>query len=146
VKPSLLELEVTESAFMEDIDHTVKTLNELHALGIELAIDDFGTGYSSLSYLRQFPIDRLKIDQSFIRNALTDANDASITSTIVTLGHALNLSVIAEGVETIEHQRFLIDQGCDEVQGYRYSRPVPAEEFTQFVEAYTGTLEYFEQS
>ncbi|MBL4589013.1 MAG: EAL domain-containing protein [Alphaproteobacteria bacterium] len=111
VEPHLLELEVTESAFMDDIDHTVKVLDELHALGVELAIDDFGTGYSSLAYLRQFPIDRLKIDQSFIRDALTSADDAAITSTIITLGHSLNLKVIAEGVETIEHQKFLMEQG-----------------------------------
>ena len=130
---------------MEDIDHTIKILKELHALGVELAIDDFGTGYSSLSYLRQFPIDRLKIDQSFIRNALTDSDDASITSTIVTLGHALNLKVIAEGVETIEHQKFLIEQGCDEVQGFRYSRPVPEEDFVKFVKAYSGSLDYFDK-
>lgn len=144
IKPELVELEVTESAFMEDINHTIKILKELHALGVELAIDDFGTGYSSLSYLRQFPIDRLKIDQSFIRNALTDSDDASITSTIVTLGHALNLKVIAEGVETVEHQKFLIEQGCDEVQGFRYSRAIPDDDFVEFVEAYSGKLDYFE--
>ncbi len=144
VLPHLVELEVTESAFMEDIEHTVETLKKLHQLGVELAIDDFGTGYSSLSYLRQFPIDRLKIDQSFIRNALTDSNDASITSTIVTLGHALNLKVIAEGVETLEHQKFLVEQGCDEVQGFRYSRPVPEADFIKFIDTYTGELDYFQ--
>ncbi|MCB9964855.1 MAG: EAL domain-containing protein [Rhodospirillales bacterium] len=141
--PHLLELEVTESAFMEDIEHTVTTLKELHALGIELAIDDFGTGYSSLSYLRQFPIDRLKIDQSFIRNALNDANDASITKTIITLGRALNLKVIAEGVETKEHEDFLRFEGCDEVQGFRYSKPVPYNEFLAFIKKYQGSLSEF---
>ncbi len=144
IQPHLLELEVTESAFMDDIDHTVKILKELHALGVELAIDDFGTGYSSLSYLRRFPIDRLKIDQSFIRNALIDDNDASIASTIITLGHALNLKVIAEGVETFEHQKFLMDQGCDEVQGFRYSRAVPDNEFIKFIENYSGSFDHFE--
>jgi EAL domain-containing protein (putative c-di-GMP-specific phosphodiesterase class I) len=144
IKPELVELEVTESAFMEDINHTIKILKELHALGVELAIDDFGTGYSSLSYLRQFPIDRLKIDQSFIRNALTDNDDASITRTIITLGHALNLKVIAEGVETVEHQKFLVEQGCDEVQGFRYSRAIPDDDFVEFIEAYSGKLDYFE--
>ncbi len=141
--PNRLELEVTESVFMEDMTHTIQTLQELHALGIELAIDDFGTGYSSLSYLRQFPIDRLKIDQSFIRNALNNQDDASIARTIVALGHALNLKVIAEGVETKDHESFLIAQGCDEVQGYRYSRPVPNEQFIEFALKYNGKLESF---
>jgi diguanylate cyclase (GGDEF)-like protein len=140
-----LELEVTESVFMEDMTHTIQTLQSLHALGIELAIDDFGTGYSSLSYLRQFPIDRLKIDQSFIRNALNNQDDASIARTIVALGHALNLKVIAEGVETKDHEAFLIAQGCDEVQGYRYSRPVPNEKFIEFALKYDGKLESFDK-
>ena len=140
-----LELEVTESVFMDDIQHTIQTLQNLHAIGVELAIDDFGTGYSSLSYLRQFPIDRLKIDQSFIRNALNDPDDASIARTIIALGRALNLNVIAEGVETLEHEKFLIKEGCDEVQGFRYCRPVPAEDFLKFVETYTGDLKFFQK-
>lgn len=143
VAPHLLELEVTESAFMDDIQHTVQTLKELHALGVELAIDDFGTGYSSLSYLRQFPIDRLKIDQSFIRNALTNNDDRAIAKTIIGLGRSLGLKVIAEGVETSDHEAFLLSEGCDEVQGYRYSRPIPADKFNEFVNAYTGSLSYF---
>jgi len=113
-------------------------------LGIELAIDDFGTGYSSLSYLSQFPIDRLKIDQSFIRNALDDKENAAIARTIISLGHSLNLSVIAEGVETKEHEQFLLDYDCDEVQGYRYSRPVPVDDFVEFVKNYNGDLDSFE--
>ncbi|MCC7305327.1 MAG: EAL domain-containing protein [Alphaproteobacteria bacterium] len=140
-----LELEVTESVFMEDIEHTIKTLQHLHALGVELAIDDFGTGYSSLSYLRQFPIDRLKIDQSFIRNALNNQDDASIAKTIVALGHSLNLKVIAEGVETKEHEKFLLKHGCDEVQGYRYSKPVPNEKFIEFALKYDGDLASFDK-
>ena len=135
-----VELEVTESVFMDDISHTIQTLQNLHAIGVELAIDDFGTGYSSLSYLRQFPIDRLKIDQSFIRNALNDPDDASIARTIIALGRALNLKVIAEGVETIEHEEFLQKEGCDEVQGFRYSRPVPADDFLKFFKAYKDDL------
>ena len=146
ITPQLLELEVTESAFMEDIQQTIKTLKELHALGIELAIDDFGTGYSSLSYLRQFPIDRLKIDQSFIRNALNNSDDAAIAKTIIALGRSLNLKIIAEGVETIEHEHFLVSEGCDEVQGYRYSRPVPAHKFVEFIGRYDGTLAFFNQA
>ncbi len=138
-----LELEVTESVFMDDIHHTVQILQQLHALGVELAIDDFGTGYSSLSYLRQFPIDRLKIDQSFIRNALNNPDDASIAKTIVRLGHSLNLRVIAEGVETKDHELFMIEEGCDEVQGFRYSRPIPNDAFVQFLSEYSGDLSSF---
>ncbi len=142
--PKMLELEVTESVFMDDIQSTVQILKSLHSLGIELAIDDFGTGYSSLSYLSQFPIDRLKIDQSFIRNALDDKENAAIARTIISLGHSLNLSVIAEGVETKEHEQFLLDYDCDEVQGYRYSRPVPVDDFVEFVKNYNGDLDSFE--
>lgn len=145
LKPSNLELEVTESVFMDDMNHTIETLQRLHALGIELAIDDFGTGYSSLSYLRQFPIDRLKIDQSFIRNALNNNDDAAIARTIVRLGHSLNLKVIAEGVETKEHEAFLLEEKCDEVQGFRYSRPVPIEDFNKFVSDYNGNLNVFDK-
>lgn len=141
-----LELEVTESVFMDDISHTIQTLKNLHELGVELAIDDFGTGYSSLSYLRQFPIDRLKIDQSFIRNALNEADDAAIASTIVTLGHSLNLKVIAEGVESKEHEAFLIAEGCDEVQGFRYSKAIPHDEFVEFCQTYDGDLNGFNKS
>jgi EAL domain-containing protein (putative c-di-GMP-specific phosphodiesterase class I) len=118
-------------------------LKELHSLGLELAIDDFGTGYSSLSYLRQFPIDRLKIDQSFIRNALNNPDDAAIARTIIALGHSLSLNVIAEGVETKEHEDFLVNEGCDEVQGFRYSRPVPHEELIDFVKSYNGKISSF---
>ncbi len=143
LNPRQLELEVTESIFMDDMDGTIQTLKELNELGVELAIDDFGTGYSSLSYLRLFPIDRLKIDQAFIRNALNNADDAAITRTIIALGHALNLQVIAEGVETLEHEEFLIKEGCDEVQGYRYSKPVPAEDFVKFAKNYNGDIDSF---
>jgi len=146
VNPHKVELEVTESVFMDDIEHTIQTLQNLHAIGVELAIDDFGTGYSSLSYLRQFPIDRLKIDQSFIRNALNDQDDAAIARTIIALGRALNLKVIAEGVETKEHEKFLLNEGCDEVQGYRYCRPVPANDFIDFAKDYNGKLSSFDKS
>ncbi|MCK6417607.1 MAG: EAL domain-containing protein [Alphaproteobacteria bacterium] len=141
----MLELEVTESVFMADINHTIQTLQNLHALGVELAIDDFGTGYSSLSYLRQFPIDRLKIDQSFIRNALNNQDDAAIARTIVRLAHSLSLKVIAEGVETREHELFLLEEGCDEVQGYRYSKPLPVADFVKFTTSYDGTLDSFDR-
>lgn len=141
INPHLVELEVTESVFMDDIKHTVHVLDVLHSMGVELAIDDFGTGYSSLSYLRQFPIDRLKIDQSFIRNALENPDDAAITRTIIKLGHSLNLKVIAEGVETKDHEKFLIEQECDEVQGFKYSRPLPEDKFLEFINNYNGNLD-----
>lgn len=144
LEPKRLELEVTESVFMDDIHQTIKTLQELHELGVELAIDDFGTGYSSLSYLRQFPIDRLKIDQSFIRNALNNPDDAAIARTIVRLGHSLNLNVIAEGVETKEHEDFLLSEECDEVQGFRYSKAIPANDFEAFLASYNGKLSSFD--
>ncbi|HYD18233.1 MAG TPA: EAL domain-containing protein [Patescibacteria group bacterium] len=131
--PKLLELEVTESVFMENMQMTIDILNQLHRLGVELAVDDFGTGYSSLSYLRQFPIDRLKIDQSFIRNALVNPDDRMITKTIINLGHSLNLKVIAEGVETNDHENFLKEEGCDEVQGFKYTKPLPVDKFRDYV-------------
>lgn len=145
LKPHNLELEVTESVFMDDIDITIQTLQQLHELGVELAIDDFGTGYSSLSYLRQFPIDRLKIDQSFIRNALNNSDDAAIARTIVRLGHSLNLKVIAEGVETKEHEAFLREEKCDEVQGWRYSKAIPVEDFNKFIISYKGNMSVFDK-
>ncbi len=131
--PKYLELEVTESVFMENMATTIDILQQLHRQGVELAVDDFGTGYSSLSYLRQFPIDRLKIDQSFIRNALVNPDDRMITKTIINLGHSLNLKVIAEGVETNEHENFLKEEGCDEVQGFKYTKPINAEKLEAYI-------------
>ena len=139
--PKFLELEVTESVFMDDVHFTIGILEELHALGCELAVDDFGTGYSSLSYLRQFPIDRLKIDQSFIRDALVNTDDQAITRTIINLGHSLGLKVIAEGVETTEHEAFLQKEGCDEVQGFKYTKPIPARDLQAFSRHYKNDLE-----
>jgi EAL domain-containing protein (putative c-di-GMP-specific phosphodiesterase class I) len=138
--PKWLELEVTESVFMENMNMAIEILNQLHRLGVELAIDDFGTGYSSLSYLRQFPIDRLKIDQSFIRNALNNNDDRAIAKTIISLAHSLGLKVIAEGVETGDHEDFLRQENCDEVQGYKYTRPLPVDLLQEFVVAYNRNL------
>jgi EAL domain-containing protein (putative c-di-GMP-specific phosphodiesterase class I) len=122
--PAHLELEITESLVMRDVDAVVERLKELKALGLQLAIDDFGTGYSSLSYLRRFPIDRLKIDQSFTREVTSSADGAAIARAVIQLGHALDLRVIAEGVETEGQLHFLRENGCDEMQGYVYSRPL----------------------
>ena len=124
----LFALELTESILIDDINETLNILNAMRELGITLAIDDFGTGYSSLSYLKQFPIDILKIDQSFIRDITTDASDKAIVSAIIAMAQQLDIDVLAEGVETVEHQAFLQGQGCDYVQGYLYCKPIPADE------------------
>ena len=123
-----LELELTESLLMEDPETARATLLKLKGLGVKIAIDDFGSGYSSLSYLRHFPIDRLKIDQAFIRDLTTSPDDAAIARAIIALGHNMNIRVVAEGVETAEQLAFLRDNGCDVVQGYLYSEPVPADD------------------
>ena len=140
LEPKYLELEVTESVFMENMQVAIDILGQLHSLGVDLAVDDFGTGYSSLNYLRQFPIDRLKIDQSFIRNALINKDDRMIVKTIINLGHSLNLKVIAEGVETAEHENFLKEEGCDESQGFKYTKPIPADQFWDFTIAHNRAL------
>ena len=135
--PEALEMEITEGMVMVGGESMIQVLQHLKSIGVGLAIDDFGTGYSSLNYLKRFPVDRLKIDQSFVRDISTDWADATICSAIINLGHNLNLKVIAEGVETHDVYQFLCEQGCDEVQGYYFSRPLqPAalEEFLREVE------------
>lgn len=123
-----LEIELTESLVMTDVEHAVEILSSLKKLGVKLSIDDFGTGYSSLSYLKRFPIDVLKIDQSFVHDITVDPDDAAIVVSIISLAHNLRLEVIAEGVETLEQLTFLRNHDCDEMQGYYFSRPVPADE------------------
>ncbi len=129
----LLELELTESLLLENVEAVISTFQQLRSLGILLAIDDFGTGYSSLSYLKRFPVHYVKIDQTFIRDIATNSEDAAITRAIIAMAHGLELKVVAEGVETQAQMDFLKAQQCDELQGYLISRPVPAQVFTQLL-------------
>jgi diguanylate cyclase (GGDEF)-like protein len=131
--PAYLEVEITESALMSDPEESVAILRRLSEMGVLVSVDDFGTGYSSMSYLQRFPIDKLKIDRTFISDVTSSNDDASIVSAIVSLGHTLNLKVIAEGVETPEQLEFLQMLGCDQYQGYHYSRPMPAAEFAELI-------------
>ena len=137
LSPHYLGLELTESVLMQHAKFTVPVLKELKAMGVRLAIDDFGTGYSSLSYLRQFPIDILKVDQSFVNGINADTDDATIINAVINMGGNLKHRVIAEGVETVEQVAFLQAHGCDEGQGYYFSRPVPAPQFAKLLKAGT---------
>jgi EAL domain-containing protein (putative c-di-GMP-specific phosphodiesterase class I) len=128
-----LELEVTESLIMQDIELAVATMNELQALGVQISIDDFGTGYSSLSALKTFPVARLKIDKSFINDLAADENDQAVTSAVISLGQKLNMRVIAEGVETDDQVAFLLKNNCDEMQGFHFSRPVSAQDIEKLL-------------
>jgi EAL domain-containing protein (putative c-di-GMP-specific phosphodiesterase class I) len=131
--PGYLEIELTESAVMQDAESSIQVLRQLSGLGVRISVDDFGTGYSSLSYLRRLPLDKLKIDRSFIREVAASRDDAEIVRAIVSLAHSLHLKVIAEGVETDEQLSFLRDLGCDQYQGFHCSPPVPADEFEQMM-------------
>ena len=128
-----LEIEITESSVMHKPDKMSTVLDAIIFLGIKLALDDFGTGYSSLSYLRRFPFDKLKIDQSFIRDMTIDQENTAIIRTMIDMGHNLNMNVIAEGVETASQMEYLKSNSCDEIQGYLISRPVPADEFEKLL-------------
>ncbi|OGS99605.1 MAG: hypothetical protein A3F73_00290 [Gallionellales bacterium RIFCSPLOWO2_12_FULL_59_22] len=128
-----LELEITESMIMQNVESAISMMDEFHLLGTSLSLDDFGTGYSSLSYLKRFPIDKLKIDQSFVRGVTQDTDDEAITHAIINLSRNLGLRAIAEGVETEQQLAFLKAAGCEEIQGYYYSRPLPEKDFIEFL-------------
>jgi len=136
--PEYLDLELTESIIMHNVEETITALNRLQSMGLQLSVDDFGTGYSSLSYLKRFPLNALKIDRSFIQDVPDDPDDTAITKAIIAMAHGLNLRVIAEGVETERQLAYLRKQGCDEIQGFLFGKPLPAENFTRLLEDATG--------
>ena len=133
LEPKYLELELTESIFLQRIESTIATLQKLHEMGIAISIDDFGTGYSSLNYLKRFPISILKIDRVFVNDITSNPDDAAIASAIITMAHSLKLEVVAEGVETEEQLQFLRTNHCDKMQGYLFSKPLPADELAQLL-------------
>jgi diguanylate cyclase (GGDEF)-like protein/PAS domain S-box-containing protein len=139
--PQRLKLELTESLLVEEMEATIAKMTALKARGVGFSLDDFGTGYSSLSYLKRMPLDQLKIDRSFVRDVLTDNNDASIARTIIALGHSLGLAVVAEGVETIAQRDFLASHGCDAYQGYLFSKPLAQDQLARYIRAGSYALE-----
>jgi diguanylate cyclase (GGDEF)-like protein/PAS domain S-box-containing protein len=141
IAPDQIELEITETAMMTNLAKTVETLNELVAAGLSISIDDFGTGYSSLSYLKRFPIRTLKIDRSFIRDIIEDQSDAQLVETIILMAHNLGITVVAEGVETEAQLAWLKSRGCEQIQGFFFSRPLSAEAFVEYVEAFEDAIE-----
>jgi diguanylate cyclase (GGDEF)-like protein/PAS domain S-box-containing protein len=134
-KPHLLKLELTESLLVSNVDSTIGKMMRLKAMGVKFSLDDFGTGYSSLAYLKKLPLDQIKIDQGFVRDILTDPNDAAIAKMVIVLAESLGLPAIAEGVETLEQRDFLGQIGCDQFQGYFFSRPLPLEKFEAYAHA-----------
>jgi EAL domain-containing protein (putative c-di-GMP-specific phosphodiesterase class I) len=136
-----LELELTESSVMQDAEFASGVLSRLKSMGIKISIDDFGTGFSSLSSLKRLPIDALKVDRSFVRDATSDADDAALVMAIITLAHNLRLKVIAEGVETEDQLRFLQLLRCDEIQGYLFSKPQPADALVSLFDSHSGWLQ-----
>jgi diguanylate cyclase (GGDEF)-like protein len=129
IDPNLLKLELTESMLQENIEETIATMNTLKSVGVRFSLDDFGTGYSSLQYIKRLPLNQLKIDQSFVSDVVVDSSDKAIVSTIIAMAKSLNLDVIAEGVETEEQRRILLDKGCMQYQGYLFGKPVPIKQF-----------------
>ena len=140
MSPALLQLEVTESMVMQNVSRAIKVLEAIQSRGIRLAIDDFGTGYSSMSLMKQFPIDTIKIDRSFVRDLADDSEDQAIAQAIIRMGKALGMTVIAEGVETIEQETFLRDHACDEMQGFLFSKPVPPQQLADLLRSAAPVL------
>ena len=134
LEPRWLEIEITENMVMHDGEQMVEMLRAIKRLGVQIAVDDFGTGYSSLSYLQRFPVNRLKVDRSFVQDMARDADSAAIVRTIIALGHNLGLKVVAEGVETEDQIAFLADNACDELQGYYFSKPISAWRFRKLLQ------------
>jgi len=135
INPCLLKLELTESIFIENIENTIATMIGLSAMGVTFSLDDFGTGYSSLQYLKKLPLNQLKIDQSFVRDITVDSGDQAIVCTIIAMAASLNLDVLAEGVETQEQRKFLLDNGCLHYQGYLFGKPVPITQFESLLKS-----------
>jgi EAL domain-containing protein (putative c-di-GMP-specific phosphodiesterase class I) len=133
MKPELLEIELTESMVIQNPERAGKVLAEIKKMGARLAIDDFGVGYSSLTHLKRFPIDTLKVDRSFINDLPQNPEDKAICQAIIAMGKSLNLTVVAEGVETLEQQTFLHDNACDEMQGFFFSKPIPSDQFAELL-------------
>jgi EAL domain-containing protein (putative c-di-GMP-specific phosphodiesterase class I) len=133
--PELLQLEITESMVMHNVGRAIELLDVIRSRGVRLAIDDFGTGYSSMSLMKKFPVDTIKIDRSFVQDLPHDAEDRAIAQAIISMGKALGLTVVAEGVETAEQAAFLREHACDEMQGYLFSKPVPAERIPDVLRA-----------
>ena len=141
VPPDGIEVEITESMLMSDVPNGIDTLNAIHEMGVRISMDDFGTGYSSLSYLKRYPIDAIKIDKSFVLDIATDSDDREIVSTIISMGHALNRRVIAEGVETKDQYEALSTYKCDEIQGFYFSHPLPSADATRFLREHFTTID-----
>jgi EAL domain-containing protein (putative c-di-GMP-specific phosphodiesterase class I) len=133
--PKLLQIEITESMVMLNVERAVRVLDAIQSRGVRIAIDDFGAGYSSMLMLKQFPIDTIKIDSSFIRDLPDNSQDKAIAKAIINLGKALGLTIVAEGVETVEQDKFLRDHACDEIQGFLFSHPVPPEKIVELLNA-----------
>jgi EAL domain-containing protein (putative c-di-GMP-specific phosphodiesterase class I) len=133
LSPACLEIEITESTAMHDIERAIIRLNELADMGVGISIDDFGTGYSSLNYLKRMPLKKLKIDRSFVKDIKTDPDDRAIIRAVIAMAHNMRMRVVAEGVETDDQLAFLHETDCDEAQGFLFSRPLPAEKFEELI-------------